>query len=190
MENENVATASEIDHNSPTFTQTDFVFPPSHPFYLHPSDYPGTVLVTKQFNGDCFGAWRRGIIIALGAKKKLGFINGSYVQSSPDSPLFEHWEQCNSMIISWILNSLDPDISQSVIYSKSAKSLWDELNQRYGQANGAKMYEVQKGLSTISQGSSDVGSYSLGLKDPGMKWSHLMLIPFVFANANVEVNTK
>ncbi|XP_070011507.1 uncharacterized protein [Nicotiana sylvestris] len=121
MENENVATTSETDRNSPTFTQTDFVLPPPHPFYLHPSDNPDT--------------------------------------PSPDSPLFKHREQCNNKIITWILNSLEPDISQSVIYSKSAKSLWDELNQRYEKANGAKMYEVQKDLSTISQGSSDVGSY-------------------------------
>ncbi|XP_075112347.1 uncharacterized protein LOC142182201 [Nicotiana tabacum] len=80
------------------------------------------MLVTKQFNGTCFGAWRRGIIIALSAKKKIDFIN-------------------------------DPDISQSVIYSKTTKGLWDDLNQRYGQSNGARMYEVQKDLSSVSQGS-------------------------------------
>ncbi|XP_075092137.1 uncharacterized protein LOC142172426 [Nicotiana tabacum] len=60
------------------------------------------------------------------------------------------------MVISWILNSLDSDISQSVIYSKTAKGLWDELNQYYGQSNGARMYEVQKDLSSVSQGYSDV----------------------------------
>ncbi|XP_070009450.1 GDSL esterase/lipase EXL3-like [Nicotiana sylvestris] len=98
--------------------------------------------VSKQFDGTCFGSWRRGIIIALSAKKKTGFINGSYVRPPVESLLFDQWEQCNHMVISWILNSLDPDISQSIIYSKTAKRLWDELNQRYGQSNGARMYEV------------------------------------------------
>ncbi|XP_019225858.1 PREDICTED: uncharacterized protein LOC109207407 [Nicotiana attenuata] len=101
------------------------VFPPSHPFYLHPSDNPGII----------------------------------YVRPPVESPLFDQWEQCNHMVISWILNSLDPDISQSVIYSKTAKGLWDELNQRYGQSNGARMYEVQKDFSSVSQGSSDVSGY-------------------------------
>lgn len=80
MKNENNVTTSETDPNALTFTQTELVLPLSHPFYLHPSDNPGTIIVTKQFNGDYFGAWRKGIIIALGAQKKLGFINGSYVQ--------------------------------------------------------------------------------------------------------------
>lgn len=57
------------------------------------------------------------------------------------------------MFISWILNS------QSVIYSKSAKGLWDELNQHYGKSDDARMYEVQKDLSSASQVSSNVNGY-------------------------------
>ncbi|XP_070039657.1 uncharacterized protein [Nicotiana tomentosiformis] len=63
------------------------------------------------------------------------------------------------MVISWILNYLDPDISQSVIYSKTTKGLWDELSQCYGQSNGARIYEVQKDLSLVFQGSYDVSGY-------------------------------
>ncbi|XP_019240790.1 PREDICTED: uncharacterized protein LOC109220774 [Nicotiana attenuata] len=101
----------------------ELIFPPSHPFYLHPSDNPDIMIVAKQFNGSCFGAWRRGIIIALSAKKKIGFINGSYTRPDVDSPLFIQWEQCNNM------------------------------------PNGAQMYEVQKDLSAVSQGSSDISGY-------------------------------
>lgn len=86
------------------------------------------------------------------------------MQPPQNSILFDQWEQCNNMIISWILNSLDPDITQSVIYSKTAKSLGDELNHRYGQSNGARMYEVQKDLSYVSQGSYDVGGYFNNVK--------------------------
>ncbi|XP_009768220.1 uncharacterized protein LOC107810325 isoform X2 [Nicotiana tabacum] len=153
-----------IHDNSDSELELEPALPSSHPFFLHPSDNPGIMLVAKQFNGSCFGAWRRGIIIALSAKKKIGFINGAYVKPSLTSSLYEPWEQCNNMVISWILNSPDPDIAQSVIYSKSAKSLWDELNQRYGQSNGARMYEVQKDLSSISQGSSDVSGYFTRIK--------------------------
>lgn len=117
------------------------------------------MLVAKQFNRTCFGAWRRGIIIALSAKKKIDFINGSYTRPPTDFPLFYQWEQCNHIAISWILNYLDPDNSQSIIYSKTVKGLWDDFNQRYGQSNGARLYEVQKDMSSVSQGSSDVSGY-------------------------------
>ncbi|XP_009759866.1 uncharacterized protein LOC142165429 [Nicotiana tabacum] len=111
-----------IDHSN------EITFHPSHPYYLSPSDNPGLMLVAKQFNGTCFGAWRRAIIIVLSTKKKIGFINGSFPQPAPTSPLLDQWEQVNHMVISWILNSLDPEIAQSLIFTKTAKGIWDELN--------------------------------------------------------------
>ncbi|XP_075104960.1 uncharacterized protein LOC107826512 [Nicotiana tabacum] len=51
------------------------------------------------------------------------------------------------MVISWILNALSKDIADSVIYSKTAKELWDSLEQRFGRSNGAKLYHLQKKLS-------------------------------------------
>nr|XP_009778894.1 PREDICTED: uncharacterized protein LOC104228181 [Nicotiana sylvestris] len=118
----------QIDQNPPLNTNNpnpslnfddELIFPPYHPFYLHPFDNPGIMLVAKQFNGSCFGAWRRGIVIALSAKKIIGFINGSYTRPDVDLPLFDQWEQCNNM------------------------------------SSGARMYEVQKDLSSVSQGSYD-----------------------------------
>lgn len=111
-----------IDHSN------EITFHPSHPYYLSPSDNPGLMLVAKQFNGTCFGSWRRGIIIALFAKKRIRFINGNSPPLAPTSPLLDQWEQVNHMVISWILNSLDPEIAQSLIFTKTAKGIWDELN--------------------------------------------------------------
>ncbi|XP_076929913.1 uncharacterized protein LOC143594490 [Bidens hawaiensis] len=86
----------------------------SNPLYLHPSDHPGMILVSKFFSGTGFGAWKSAIKIALSAKKKLGFTS----------------------------NTLTMPI------------LWNELNTRYGQANRAKFYQLQKNHCQITQGSS------------------------------------
>lgn len=48
----------------------------SNPLYLHPSDHPGLILVTKTFDGTGFGAWKRAMTIALSAINKLGFTDG------------------------------------------------------------------------------------------------------------------
>lgn len=82
-----------LDHTN------EITFHPFYPYYLSHYDNSGLMLVAKQFDGTCFGAWRRGIIIALSAKKKKGFINGSYLQLAPTSPLLDQWEQVNDMVI-------------------------------------------------------------------------------------------
>ncbi|XP_075104693.1 uncharacterized protein LOC142178841 [Nicotiana tabacum] len=95
----------------------------SHPFYIHPSDSPGMVLVSSIFYGKSYGGWRREIVIALSAKKKIGFIDGSIIEPDMDSPSLKSWNRCNDMVISWILNSLSKEIAWSVLYSKTTKQI-------------------------------------------------------------------
>ncbi|XP_047270416.1 uncharacterized protein LOC124899554 [Capsicum annuum] len=70
----------------------------------------------------------------------------------PDSPFLNHWRRCNDMVIAWLFNTLNRDILESVIYSQTAKHLWDELEERYGQADGARLFHLQRDLNNISQG--------------------------------------
>ncbi|XP_055825231.1 uncharacterized protein LOC129893840 [Solanum dulcamara] len=136
----------------------------SSPYYLHPSDSPGMNLVNFVFDGTGFAAWRRSIIISLSAKNKMSFIDGSAEIPSADTPEFKFWTRCNNMVISWLLNSLSKEIAGSVIYSKSAKNLWTDLHDRFGQSNGAQLYHLQKGLTDLMQGTTDVAGYFTRIK--------------------------
>ena len=72
----------------------------SDPLFLHPSDQPCQSLVADVFSGENFENWQRSVKIALSAKQKLPFINGSYSKPDANSPLFSHWQRCNDMVLS------------------------------------------------------------------------------------------
>lgn len=99
-------------------------------------------LVNSSFDGRAYGGWRRSILIALSAKNKLGFIDGTCKSPPSDSPDFNLWNMSNDMVTSWLLNSLSREIAASVLYSKSAQELWTALEDRFGQSNGAKLYHI------------------------------------------------
>jgi len=128
-------------------------------FSLHSSDHPGQPLGTDIFNGEDFDNWRRSVRIALSAKQKLPFIDGTYDKPVPNSPLLPYWQRCNHMVISWLLNSLRKSIRDSVIFCDTASEIWKELNERYGQSNKARHFQAQKEVSCISQGDLDIVSY-------------------------------
>lgn len=136
----------------------------SHPLYLYPTDNPGTIIVADRSNGMGYGSWRRGMLIGLSCKNKLGIINGTITRPSATSPLFEAWCRCNDMVIAWILNSLEAEIIESVMYTESAANLWNDIEKRYGQPNGSKVYQIRKALSSISQGNSNIASYFSRIK--------------------------
>lgn len=123
----------------------------SHPYFLTPFDSPGMNLINTIFDGTSYGNWKRGVLIALSAKNKLGFITGAYPPPSSQSALLTQWKRCNDMVLSWLLNSVSKEIAESVIYSQTAEELWKELEQRYGQADGTKLFQLQRELNTIRE---------------------------------------
>ncbi|KAL9231992.1 hypothetical protein vseg_007144 [Gypsophila vaccaria] len=134
------------------------------PLVLQTSDHPGMKLVTHPFEGTGFGNWKRSMLIALSAKNKLCLIDGSSPKPSPTAVHAKTWQRCNDMVFSWILNALSAQIADSVLYCDTAKSVWDELQDRYDQTNGAQLYSVQKSLSDFSQGNDSITTYFTKIK--------------------------
>ncbi|KAH0765474.1 hypothetical protein KY285_001345 [Solanum tuberosum] len=103
----------------------------SSALYVHPLNSLGMMMVPTQFDGAGYRSWRREVMRALSVKNKLGFIDGSCVKPSTNSPQIRQWQRCDDMVASWILNSLTKDISDSVKYLTDSVELWKELEDRY-----------------------------------------------------------
>lgn len=119
----------------------------SHSLYLHPSDHPGQVLVSTSLTRDNFNEWKRSMSLALSAKNKLGFVTGKYKTPCNSSTYFDHWQCCNDMIITWILNFISPEIRSSLVYVTLASEMWSDLHVRFTQNNGP---EIKKELYKLT----------------------------------------
>ncbi|XP_075665699.1 uncharacterized protein LOC142635429 [Castanea sativa] len=118
---------------------------PRSPFFLHHGESPGAILVTQPLTEDNYPDWARAMRMALDVKSKLGFVDGSIIASMAITPLEKiAWSKNNSMISSWILNSVSPHISRSVIYRNTAMKVWNSLKNHFLQANGPRISQLQK----------------------------------------------
>ena len=57
------------------------------PFFLHHGESPGAILVTQLLTEDNYPTWARAMRMALDAKSKLGFVDGSITASMAITPL-------------------------------------------------------------------------------------------------------
>ncbi|KAL0411951.1 UNVERIFIED_CONTAM: hypothetical protein Slati_3784800, partial [Sesamum latifolium] len=110
-------------------------------------------------DGSNFLVWSRSIYVFLGTRMKLGFINGSFPAPTTGSKTFEHWRRADLMVTSWIWNSISKDIVEAFMYVSSSRELWLELQRRYGRSNGPMLYQLQRELSTVSQGDLSITAY-------------------------------
>lgn len=76
-------------------------------------------------------------------------------------------------MISWLLNSLLKKIAESVLFLQTAFEIWNELNQRYEQSNGALLYQIQQQIFSISQGFENFSLYFTKLTKV---WDELRLV--------------
>lgn len=77
---------------------------------------------------------------------------------------FAQWKRCDDMVTSWILNSLSPELRDSLQYVSNAEELWKELKDRYDQTNGCKLYQLQNEINDLVQGSLDITGYYTRMK--------------------------
>jgi len=132
---------------------------PTDPLFIHPSDNPAQPLVSNPFNGENYDGWKRSVTIALSARHKIAFIDGSCECPAATTPQYSLWQRNNAMVLSWLLNSLNDNVRNSVLYFDTAKALWDDLEGRFGQSNKARLFQVQKDIVCLSQGDLDIVSY-------------------------------
>ncbi|XP_058003648.1 uncharacterized protein LOC131180063 [Hevea brasiliensis] len=98
------------------------------------SDHPGMILVSVPLIGSNFRSWCHAMKIALGAKQKLGFVDGSILELEEGSEGHEKWKRCDYMITSWILNSMSKELVEAFIYTASARELRNEIAESCGAA--------------------------------------------------------
>ncbi|KAL0430657.1 UNVERIFIED_CONTAM: hypothetical protein Sradi_0691700 [Sesamum radiatum] len=128
---------------------------------LHGCDHPGMVLVSALLTSNNYLNWSFGVKRALRAKMKLGFIDGTSVKPDTNDPHFEQWIRIDSMVTTWILNSISKDIVEAFMYAKSSRTLWLDLEQRFGECNGPQLYQLQREICSMTQGNS---SYFTNMK--------------------------
>ena len=116
-----------------------------HPLFLHQTDHPGLILISKKLTGsDNYSFWKRSMVIALNAKNKMKLVTGDYPEPTADSPLRALWERNNDMLISWILNTVTEQIGNKLNFINSVSKLWVELHEHYAQIDGHRIYQLTK----------------------------------------------
>ncbi|KAH9608491.1 hypothetical protein KSS87_016289 [Heliosperma pusillum] len=135
------------------------------PLYCHPNDVGSSLKITPILTGvENYIPWKRGMELALSAKRKVGFITGAVEKPKRDNVRIEAWISANSLVISWILQNVSESIKMAILYTQSAKEIWKLLRERYLVSNGARKYKLNKDTYECKQKGKPVTDYYIQLR--------------------------
>lgn len=147
-------------HNVPALTATDEDTTP-----VRGSKYHGMNLISISFTGKNFVSWSKAVYLALGAKAKIGYIDGS-IKAPEDkgSTEYTNWRKADCLVAAWILGAMSKEFVDSFISAKSARILWKNICERYDITNGTKLYTLKKNVYQLKQGHDSIDIFYGKLK--------------------------
>uniref|UniRef100_A0A7C8YFA1 Retrotransposon Copia-like N-terminal domain-containing protein n=1 Tax=Opuntia streptacantha TaxID=393608 RepID=A0A7C8YFA1_OPUST len=94
--------------------------------------------------------------VSLIGKNKLQFVHGTIARPDSTNPTMQaQWDRCDNMVLAWLMHAVIKNILDSIMFPATSHDAWMELEQRYGQAHGTRVFEVQLDLCSTSLQSSN-----------------------------------
>lgn len=98
----------------------------------------------------------------------------------PGTTEYERWKRCDSMVMSWVLNSMSAEISGTFVYADTSRELWGEICERYHVSHGPLVYQLEQELSQTVQGSLSVTAFYVKLKKIWDELQNLVGLPILY----------
>ena len=113
-------------------------------------------MTSNKLDGTNYSAWFQFVKLYVTGKGKLGYLTGEKIKPAISDPSFSTWVEENAMLMSWLLNSMTPDINASFLRLPTAHDIWNAVAQTYFTGNDAsQIYKLRhKEHETRQQGKS------------------------------------
>ncbi|XP_035830149.1 uncharacterized protein LOC118479628 [Helianthus annuus] len=161
----------------------------SDPLFLHPSDSANLSIVSVKLKGsENYRIWSNAMYLALQLKNKIGFVDGSCLRSKTDEVLGRQWDRCNSIVLTWILNSVSEELYLGLVYSKIASDVWKDLKDTYDKIDGSVVFNMYQKINSFSQNGMPVSEYYHKLNCMWKQLDQLLTLPACSCDASKQFN--
>ncbi|KAL5813385.1 hypothetical protein ACOSQ3_024146 [Xanthoceras sorbifolium] len=93
---------------------------PSHETHSHPYSVQ---ITTIRLNGDNFLRWSQSVRMYIRGRGKIGYLTGEKKEPKSEDSAYSTWDAENSMVMTWLVNSMTEDISCNYMCYSTAKEL-------------------------------------------------------------------
>ncbi|KAJ1401609.1 Gag-polypeptide of LTR copia-type [Sesbania bispinosa] len=121
---------------------------------------PALPITGHKLNGQNYPQWVRSVKIFLQGKGKEGYITGDSKSPKKGDPNLNKWQLENSLVMSWLLNTMTNEIGENFMYYDTAKKMWDAVKETYSNVdNTSAVFEIKSILHYLRQGDFSVTEY-------------------------------
>ncbi|KAJ9550707.1 hypothetical protein OSB04_014752 [Centaurea solstitialis] len=114
----------------------------------------------SQIERENFLQWSQSVSLFLRGKGRIGYVTGKIPIPATTDPKYSQWDAENSMVMTWLINSMDLHIGKTYMFLPTAADLWKAIHETYSDLeNSSQVFEIKTKLRDQRQGSLSVTEY-------------------------------
>ncbi|XP_076918119.1 uncharacterized protein LOC143578413 [Bidens hawaiensis] len=95
---------------------------------------------------------------------------------------------CNSILLTWILNSVSEELYLGQVYSKFASKVWKQLKEAYDKVDRSFVFTIYQKINMVSQNYMHVFEYYHKLNTMWKQLDQILQLPACTCNASKKFN--
>ena len=117
-------------------------------------------LTVTKLNGHNYLEWAQSVKLAIDGRGKMGHLTREISKHATGDPNLKKWQSKNSLVIAWLINSMEPAIGKPHLFLPTAKDVWEAVRDLYSDLeNSSQIFELKTRLWKSKQNDRDVTTY-------------------------------
>ncbi|KAF6151074.1 hypothetical protein GIB67_042409 [Kingdonia uniflora] len=117
--------------------------------------------------------WAQSVKLFVGGRGKIGFLLGTEKEPVKSDPKYAKWFSDDSMVRTWLINSMQSTISAGYLFTNNAHLIWESLRKvYYKRENNARIFQLSNEIENFKQGTQTLGMYYARLRSSWEELSH------------------
>uniref|UniRef100_A0A2N9EUA1 phosphoenolpyruvate carboxykinase (ATP) n=1 Tax=Fagus sylvatica TaxID=28930 RepID=A0A2N9EUA1_FAGSY len=113
--------------------------------------------ICTKLKGSNYLQWSRAVLVFLTGRGKESYLTTT---KPTDATKISTWIKEDAQIMTWLWNSLEPDVFNNVSYLESSKDIWDTLHLMYSsEENITRIHELYQDMFSLQQGDRSIEEY-------------------------------
>ncbi|KAA8521506.1 hypothetical protein F0562_012185 [Nyssa sinensis] len=91
---------------------------------------PTLQITPVKLDGNNYLSQSRACLLSIDATGLYNYVTRTLKEPASTDPTLEQWRSSNSLVMSWLLNSMQPHISRGFLFLKTAYEIWTVVAQK------------------------------------------------------------
>jgi hypothetical protein len=137
--------------------------PTIRPTFVSADSYPQNstpYLMATKLSRHNYLEWAQSIKLASDGRGKIGHLTGEISKPAAGDPNKKKWQSENSLVIAWLINSMEPAIEKPHLFLPTTKDVWEAVRDLYlDLENSSQIFELKTRLWKSKQYDRNVTTY-------------------------------